>query len=640
MSHQSELIATDIEAYLAEHERKDLLRFLTCGSVDDGKSTLIGRLLHDSKMIYEDTLASLEADSTTVGHAGDQVDLALLTDGLKAEREQGITIDVAYRYFSTAKRKFIIADTPGHEQYTRNMVTGASTCQLAIILVDARYGVITQTKRHSFIANLLGIRNVAVAVNKMDLVDFSQERFDEIVEQYRDFAKPLDLIDPVFLPMSALLGDNVVDKGENLDWFDGPTMMQHLENVDVEAGIDLDSFRLPVQMVTRPDLDFRGFAGTIASGVVRPGDRVTSLPSGVSSTVERIVTFDGDLDIAGPGRAVTLTLADEIDVSRGDLLVHADAELPLRAHDVDAMVVWMSEEPMTPGRQYLLQNGNGLSNAVVTTIHHRVDINTLEHEDAGELALNDIASCLISADRELLFDPYDGNRTTGAFILVDRLSNATVGAGMITGIGSSWDRAPDAGLTAELSEITAAERSIRFGQQPGTVLLTGLTGAGKSTIATALERELFDRGKVAVRLDGENVRLGISRDLGFTASDRSENLRRSAEMARLLANQGVLTVAAFVAPDSGVRSRFRDLIGSERFMEVFIDTPIEVCRERDDRGLYEMADAGEITDFPGVSAPYDRDETWDLRIDASRLTVAESVEAIVNALQARGFLRG
>ena len=640
MSHQSELIASDIEAYLAEHERKDLLRFLTCGSVDDGKSTLIGRLLHDSKMIYEDTLASLEADSTTVGHAGDQVDLALLTDGLKAEREQGITIDVAYRYFSTAKRKFIIADTPGHEQYTRNMVTGASTCQLAIILIDARHGVITQTKRHSFIANLLGIRNVAVAVNKMDLVDFSRERFEEIVAQYREFAKPLHLIDPVFLPMSALRGDNVVDRSVHLDWFDGPTMMEHLETVDVEAGTDLHSFRFPVQMVTRPDLNFRGFAGTIASGVVRPGDTVTSLPSRVTSTVERIVTFDGDLDMAGAGQAVTLTLTDEIDVSRGDLLVHADADLPLRAHDVDAMVVWMSEEPMTPGRHYLLQNGNGLSNAAITTIHHRVDINTLGHEDVGELALNDIASCLISADRELLFDRYEDNRATGAFILVDRLSNATVGAGMITGIGSAWDRSPDAGLSAEGSAITSAERAIRFGQQPGTVLITGLTGAGKSTIATALERELFDRGKVAVRLDGENVRLGISRDLGFTASDRSENLRRSAEVARLLANQGVLTVAAFVAPDAAVRTRFRDLIGTERFFEVFVDTPIEVCRQRDSRGLYELADSGEITDFPGVSAPYDRDETWDLRIDASSLSVAESVEQIVGALQRQGFFRG
>ncbi|MEO0495539.1 MAG: sulfate adenylyltransferase subunit CysN, partial [Actinomycetota bacterium] len=536
MSHQSELIATDIEAYLAEHERKDLLRFLTCGSVDDGKSTLIGRLLHDSHMIYEDQLASLEADSTTQGSAGDQVDLALLTDGLKAEREQGITIDVAYRYFSTAKRKFIIADTPGHEQYTRNMVTGASTCQLAIILIDARHGVITQTKRHSYIANLLGIRNVAVAVNKMDLVDWSEDRFDEIREQYLEFAKPLDLIDPVFLPMSALLGDNVVEKGENLAWYDGPTMMEHLETVDVEAGIDLETFRLPVQMVTRPDLDFRGFAGTIASGVVRPGDTVVSLPSGVSSTVDRIVTMDGDLDVAGPGRAITLTLADEIDVSRGDVLVSPGQE-PLRAHDVDATVVWMAEEPIAPGRQYLLQNANGVSNAAVTTIHHRVDINTLEHQDASELALNDIASVQVSADRELLFDPYAENRQTGAFILVDRLTNATVGAGMITGVGSAWDRTPEVSLQRQVSQVSAAERAIRFGQQPGTVVLTGLTASGKSTIASALERELFDRGKVAVRLDGENLRLGISRDLGFTSGDRSENLRRAAEMARLLNNQ-------------------------------------------------------------------------------------------------------
>ncbi len=639
MSHQSELIATDIEAYLAEHERKDLLRFITCGSVDDGKSTLIGRLLHDSKMIYEDTLASLEADSTTQGSAGDQVDLALLTDGLKAEREQGITIDVAYRYFSTAKRKFIIADTPGHEQYTRNMVTGASTCQLAIILIDARHGVITQTKRHSFIANLLGIRNVAVAVNKMDLVDWSEDRFEEIREQYLEFAKPLDLVAPVFLPMSALLGDNVVDASVNLAWYDGPTMMQHLETVDVEAGIDIETFRLPVQMVTRPDLDFRGFAGTIASGVVRPGDGVVSLPSGVSSTVERIVTMDGDLEVAGPGRAITLTLRDEIDVSRGDFLVSAGSE-PLRAHNIDAMIVWLTDDPLTPGRHYLLQSANGVSNAVVTTIHHHVDITTLEQQPANQLELNDIASVQVSADRELLFDPYRSNRATGAFILVDRLSNATVGAGMLTGVGSSWDRAPEDGLQSQASEITSPERAIRFGQKSCTVLLTGLTAAGKSTIATALERELFDRGKVAVRLDGENVRMGISRDLGFTAEDRSENLRRAAEIARLVNNQGIIAVAAFVAPDAAVRSRFRDLIGDGRYLEVFVDTPIEICRRRDTSGLYDRADDGEIVDFPGVTYVYDRDETYDLRLDAGANTVGESVTAIVEMLASRGMLRG
>jgi len=639
VSHQSDLIATDIDAYLAEHERKDLLRFLTCGSVDDGKSTLIGRLLHDSKMIYEDTLASLEADSTTHGSAGDQVDLALLTDGLKAEREQGITIDVAYRYFSTAKRKFIIADTPGHEQYTRNMVTGASTCQLAIILVDARHGVITQTKRHSFIANLLGIRNVAVAINKMDLVEWSQKRFEEIREEYLEFAKRLDLTDPVFLPMSALLGDNVVDTSKNLAWYDGPTMMEHLETVDVEAGIDIDVFRLPVQMVTRPDLDFRGFAGTIASGVVRPGDRVVSLPSGVSSSVARIVTMDGDLDIAGPGRAVTLTLRDEIDVSRGDVLVGPGSE-PLRAHDIDAMLVWMTDESLKPGRQYLLQNATGLSNATVTMIHHRVDINTLEQHSSSQLDLNDIASVQVRSDRELLFDTYAHNRVTGAFILVDRLSNATVAAGMITGVGSSWDRAPEDGLQAQASEIAAAERAVRFGQKPCTVLLTGLTAAGKSTIATALERELFDRGKVAVRLDGENIRMGISRDLGFTAGDRSENLRRAAEIARLLNNQGVIAIGAFVAPDAEVRGRVRDLVGDDRYLEVFVDTPIETCRRRDTSGLYDRADAGEVLDFPGVDYTYDRDETYDLRLDASHTTVENSVAAIIDALASRGMLRG
>jgi bifunctional enzyme CysN/CysC len=639
MSHQSELIATDIEAYLAEHERKDLLRFLTCGSVDDGKSTLIGRLLHDSKMIYEDQLATLEADSTIVGHAGDQVDLALLMDGLKSEREQGITIDVAYRYFSTSRRKFIIADTPGHEQYTRNMVTGASTCQLAIILIDARHGVLAQTKRHSYIASLLGIRNVVVAVNKMDLAEWSEERFDKICEEYRDFSKGLDLGDPYFLPMSALLGDNVVDRSENLPWFDGPTLMQHLETVDVEVGIDLENFRMPVQTVVRPDLDFRGFAGTIATGTIRPGDEVVSLPSGVSSIVDRIVTFDGDLDVAGPGRAVTVTLADEIDVSRGDLLVKKD-DAPLRAHDIDAMVVWMAEDEMEPGRQYLLQSSNGMSNASVTNLRHRVDINTLEEESAATLGLNDIAQCAISSDRELLFDPYDANRQTGSFILVDRLTNATVAAGMIIGASSSWDSTPDANLVRQVSGITDRERAIRFGQQPVTVLLTGLTAAGKSTIATALERELFDRGKVSIRLDGENVRMGISRDLGFSAQERSENLRRVTEVARLANNQGIMAIAALVAPKAEVRSRAKELVGENRYIEVFVDTPIEVCRQRDPSGLYEAADRGEIPQFPGVSATYEKPVDADLRVDASAQTVDECVSDILRVLGERGFLRG
>lgn len=639
MSHQSELIASDIGAYLAEHEQKDLLRFLTCGSVDDGKSTLIGRLLHDSKMIYEDQLATLEADSTTSGTTGDAPDLALLTDGLKAEREQGITIDVAYRYFSTAKRKFIIADTPGHEQYTRNMVTGASTCQMAIILIDARRGVLAQTKRHTFIASLLGIRNVVVAVNKMDLVEWSEDRFAEICDEYRDFAKSLDLVDPCFMPMSALLGDNVVDAGDNLGWFDGPTLMEHLETVDVEVGVDLENFRMPVQMVVRPHLDFRGFAGTISSGVIRPGDPVVSLPSGVGSTVDRIVTFDGDLDVAGPGRAVTITLTDEIDASRGDLLVKAGS-VPLRANDVDAMLVWMSDVELEPGRQYLMQSANGLSNASVNAIRHRVDINTLEREQAASMGLNDIGSVAVSSDRELLFDPYDKNRATGSFVLVDRLSNATVGAGMISGASSRWDLAPQATLSHHASDVSSEERAQRLEQQPCTLLITGLSAAGKSTIATMLARRLFDMGKTAIRLDGENVRMGISRDLGFSTQERSENLRRVSEVARLVNAQGLIAIAALSAPKAVARELARELIGTNSWVEVFVDTPLAVCRERDPNGLYAAADRGEIPLFPGVSAQYDRPTDADLTLDTSTQTTAQCVDQIVGLLDDRGYLNG
>ncbi|MEE3352604.1 MAG: sulfate adenylyltransferase subunit CysN [Actinomycetota bacterium] len=639
MSHASELIATDIEAYLAEHERKDLLRLLTCGSVDDGKSTLIGRLLHDSRMIYEDQLAGLEVDSTAVGSAGDHLDLALLMDGLKAEREQGITIDVAYRYFSTARRKFIVADTPGHEQYTRNMATGASTCELAVILVDARHGVLDQTRRHSHIASLLGIRNVVVAVNKMDLVAWSPDRFDEIRVDYRAFAAGLELFDPYFLPMSALLGDNVVERGDNLTWFDGPPLMEYLEIVDVAAGVDLDRFRLPVQLVIRPDGDFRGFAGTVVSGMLRPGDPVVSLPSGVTSNVDRIVSFDGDLDEAGPGDAVTLTLVDEIDASRGDLLV-GDDDQPARSHEVDAMMVWMTQEEMRPGRQYLLQSANGLVGVSVAAIDYRVDVNSLEHVPATELALNDIARCTITAERELLFDPYATNRRTGSFVLVDRIDNATVAAGMILCASSVWDRSPAAGLVRHRSEITPEERVARFGQRPCTVLLTGLTAAGKSTIAAGLERRLFDRGRTTMRLDGENIRLGISRDLGFSARDRSENLRRVAEVALLANRQGLIAIAALVAPEADVRARARELIGDHRFVEVFVDTPIEVCRERDPNGQYEAADNGEIQDFPGVSSTYDQPTDMDLRLDTSVQDVDECVDAILALLEDRGVLHG
>ena len=637
MSHQSDLIATDIEAYLAEHEQKDMLRFLTCGSVDDGKSTLIGRLLHDSHLLYEDQLAAVEAESTTIGSAGGELDLALLMDGLKAEREQGITIDVAYRYFSTSRRKFIIADTPGHEQYTRNMVTGASTCDLAIILVDARYGVQSQTKRHSYLTSLLGIENTVVAINKMDLVEHAKERFEEIRDHYLDFAERLDLKKaPWFIPISALKGDWVVDPGTNMTWFEGPTLMEHLETVPVTVPEDGD-LRFPVQLVRRPDLTFRGFAGTVASGVLQPGDEIVVLPSGVVTEVERLVTFKEDLGRAGPGTAVTVTLAEEVDVSRGDVLAHPE-RLPQRSHEVEAMVVWMSETDMVPGKEYLVQQANRIVPGRITSVAHRVDINTLEPEAATGLAVNEIGRCTVTCDQQLLFDAYERNRTTGAFILVDRLTNATVAACMILPQDSAWDAKPDEHLQRHLSQITVDERVGRYGQKPCTVLLTGITGAGKSTTAVALERRLFDAGRTTLRIDGEDLRLGMSRDLGFSAQERSENLRRMAEVARLANESGVIVIAAFSAPKADVRERARELIGPERFLEIHLDAPVEVARQRDPEGLYDAAERGEIPQFPGVSATYDVPESPDLTLDTATVGQAENLERIIDLLTERGFL--
>ena len=639
MAHQSELIATDIEAYLAEHERKDLLRFLTCGSVDDGKSTLIGRLLHDSNLIYEDHLTALKSDSVTSGTTGDRVDLALLMDGLKAEREQGITIDVAYRYFSTARRKFIIADTPGHVQYTRNMVTGASNCQLAIILIDARHGVIEQTRRHSYITSLLGIHHLVVAVNKMDLVDYDQRRFEQIRDDYLAFAEQLAETQPYVMPLSALEGDNVVAASERLDWFDGPPLMEHLETVDVAAEVDLDRLRLPVQLVQRPNHTFRGFAGTIASGTLRPGQQVVALPSGITSQVERITTFDGDLELAGPGQAVTVTLDDEIDLSRGDVLASPDQE-PQRAHDIDALLVWMSPSEVRPGQQLLLQSVGGLSNASLRTIYHRIDMTSLDRVPADRLQLNDIARCGLTVDRELLFDPYELNPTTGSFILIDRMSNATIAAGIIEGPSSAWDREPAAELTQQPSEITPEERAARFGQQPATVVLTGMTGAGKTTIARELERRLFDRGRTVLRLDGENLRTGISRDLEFTAADRSENLRRAAEIAKLVNDHGLIAIVAVQAPAASVRDRIRDLVGADRYIEVFLDAPEEVRRARDPHGLYHAADDGRIDDLPGVTAGYDRPTDPNLHLNTGGQALEVCIEEILELLAASGVLPG
>ena len=644
MSHQSELIATDIDAYLAQHERKELLRFLTCGSVDDGKSTLIGRLLYDSKMIYEDQLAALEQDSISHGTTGGNFDPALLTDGLKAEREQGITIDVAYRYFSTARRKFIIADTPGHEQYTRNMATGASTVDLAIILIDARHGVLTQTKRHSFITSLLGIKHVLVAVNKMDLVDFSQERYDEICNEYKSFATRLDIPDLHFIPISALHGDNVVNPSTQMPWYQGSTLMAFLENVYIGSDRNLQDFRFPVQYVNRPHLDYRGFCGTVASGIVRQGDEVMVLPSRKTSRIASIVTFEGEQAEAYPPMAVTVTLEDEIDVSRGDMIVRP-ANVPQLKQKIDATIVWMAEEPMLPGKQYTFKTTTKMVIGKISALRYQIDVNTLHRKNTPTLGLNEIGRCLVSLTEPIVFDAYRRNQTTGSLIIIDRLTNETVGAGMIldrtTGQDQQahWDDdSQSENLQSQLSHVSAEERIDRYGQQPATLLLTGLTGSGKTTIAYALERHLFDLGRACTVLDGQNLRIGISKDLGFTGEDRSENLRRTAEVAKLINQAGLMCIAAFVAPNEDVRQRAAEVVGKDRFLVIHLDAPIDVCRQRDKEGHYAKADAGEIGNFPGVTAPYDVPQQPDLSLATDQLDVSECVEQIVKLLETRQLL--
>ncbi len=639
VSHQSELIATDIDAYLAQHERKELLRFLTCGSVDDGKSTLIGRLLYDSKMIYEDHLAAIRKDSITHGTTGGDFDPALLTDGLKAEREQGITIDVAYRYFSTARRKFIIADTPGHEQYTRNMATGASTCDLAIILIDARHGVLTQTKRHSFIASLLGIKHTVVAVNKMDLVDYSQNSFDEIMRDYSAFAAKLDMEDVRFIPISALDGDNVVEPSKKMPWYHGSTLMHLLENVQIGLDRNLRDFRFPVQWVNRPNLDFRGYSGTIASGIVRPGDEVMVLPSQKTSRVHSIETFDGSLEEAFAPLSVTITLEDEIDISRGDMLVRT-GNVPTSTDRLEAMIVWMSEQPMVPGKSYWIKHSSKLLTGTISTLRYQIDVNTLHRQQAPTLGLNEIGRCSLSLNQATAIDAYRRNRSTGAFAIIDRLTNVTIGAGMILDRSTGdrpdhWDAEASPSLQAENSPVTPEERISRFGQQATTLLLTGLSGAGKTTIAYALERRLFDDGRCVSVLDGQNMRLGISKDLGFSAAERSENLRRSSEVAKLLNDGGMICICSFVAPNEAVRNKVADVIGREHLLVVHLDAPVEICRERDTEGLYAKADAGEIANFPGVTAPYEPPANADLVLATDRTPVAECVEKIVRLLVER-----
>lgn len=632
MSHQSDLISEDILAYLAQHERKELLRFLTCGNVDDGKSTLIGRLLHDSKMIYEDHLEAITRDSKKSGTTGDDVDLALLVDGLQAEREQGITIDVAYRYFSTAKRKFIIADTPGHEQYTRNMATGASTCDLAIILVDARYGVQTQTKRHSFITSLLGIKHIVVAINKMDLMNFDQSVFERIKADYLAFAERIEL-QPTslhFVPMSALKGDNVVNRSERAPWYEGQSLMEILESVEIAGDRNFDDLRFPVQYVNRPNLNFRGFAGTLASGIVRKGDEVVVLPSGKRSKIKSIVTFDGELEQATPGEAITLTLEDEVDVSRGDMLVHADNQ-PRIVDSFDAMLVWMADEPMLPGKKYDIKRATSYVPGSIASIIHRVDVNTLEHGAASSLQLNEIGRVKVSLDAAIALDGYAQNRTTGSFIVIDRLTNGTVGAGMIIADPVSQGTS---GHHGALAHVSTEERATRFGQQPATVLFTGLSGAGKSTLAYAVERKLFDMGRAVFVLDGQNLRHDLNKGLPQDRAGRTENWRRAAQVARQFNEAGLLTLAAFVAPDAEGREQARALIGSDRVVTVYVQASPQTCQQRDPQGLY--AAGGD--NIPGESFPYDVPGNADLVIDTESLTVEESARQVIDLLRKRGAI--
>jgi len=625
------LIASDIGAYLAQHQSKSLLRFITCGSVDDGKSTLIGRLLYDSKMIFEDQLAALEADSKRVGTQGQEIDFALLVDGLAAEREQGITIDVAYRFFATEKRKFIVADTPGHEQYTRNMVTGASTADLAVILIDARKGVLTQTRRHSFLAHLIGIRHIVLAVNKMDLVGYDQAKFDDIVADYREFATSIGIDDFTAIPISGFKGDNITAASENTPWYTGPALIEHLEGVPVGGESEDRAFRMPVQWVNRPNLDFRGFAGTIASGAIKPGDPVRILPSGRTSKVARIVTFDGDLDEAGRDQSVTLTLADEVDCSRGDVIAAAGAP-PEVADQFGATIVWMDQQPLLPGRSYWLKLGTQTVSATIREPEHAIDVNTLAKLPAKTLALNDIGVAEVVTDRGVVFESYSSiaenpNRDLGGFILIDKITNATVAAGMID---RALRRAQNVHWQAV--EITRDAHAAQKGQNQRLLWFTGLSGSGKSTIANLVEKKLHAMGKHSFLLDGDNVRHGLNRDLSFTDADRVENIRRVGEVAKLMTDAGLIVLTAFISPFRAEREMVRSMIPEGEFFEIHIDTPIEEAERRDVKGLYKKARAGEIANFTGISSPYEAPLNPEIRIDTTRTSPEEAAELIIETI--------
>ncbi|WAX94632.1 sulfate adenylyltransferase subunit CysN [Aminobacter sp. NyZ550] len=621
--------AESVREYLAGQEQKSLLRFLTCGSVDDGKSTLIGRLLSDTKQIFEDQLAALERDSRKHGTTGEDVDFALLVDGLEAEREQGITIDVAYRFFATPKRKFIVADTPGHEQYTRNMATGASTADLAIVLVDARQGVLRQTRRHSIIASLLGIRNIVVAINKIDLVGFDQGVFDRITAEYASFAESLGFRSIVPIPMSARFGDNVTRRSDKMGWYSGPTLIEHLETVVVEEEATDRPFRFPVQYVNRPNLDFRGFAGTIASGSISQGDEIVVAKSGKPSTVKRIVAHGGDLRSAVAGQAITLVLEDEVEVSRGNLLVSPDAR-PDVADQFAANVVWFDEQALLPGRSYILRTETDQASATVTELKYRINVNDFAHEAAKSLEMNEVGVCNISTQSPIAFDSFAENRTTGAFILIDRISNATVGAGMIL---HPLRRSEN--IHWQSLDVTRHARADLKNQRPAVLWFTGLSGSGKSTVANMLEKKLHAAGRHTYILDGDNVRHGLNRDLGFTDEDRVENIRRVAEVAKLMADAGLIVIVSFISPFRAERRMARELMGQGEFVEVFVDTPFEECAKRDPKGLYARALAGAIKNFTGVDSPYETPENPEIHLQTLGKTPEEMVETVEHWLNER-----
>ncbi len=625
----------DIREFLDQDQKKDLLRLLTAGSVDDGKSTLIGRLLFDSKKLYEDQLDALKRDSKREGHAGEEIDYALLLDGLKAEREQGITIDVAYRYFSTSKRKFIIADTPGHEQYTRNMVTGASTANLAIILIDARKGVITQTKRHTYLVSLLGIKHVVLAVNKMDLMDYSQEVYDNICRDYNNFVTPLGIPDVRFFPISALKGDNVVDLSDKMPWYHGKSVLEHLEKIHIASDRNYSDLRFPVQYVVRPSLDYRGFSSQVASGIISKGDEVMVLPSRKKSFVKEIVTYDGNLDYAFPPQSVTITLNDEIDISRGDMLVHPN-NLPKVERHFEAMLVWMDESPMKNGTQFLIKHTSQTTKARIDKIQHLVDVNTLEKRNSDKFELNEIGRVVITTTKPLFFDAYKKNRQTGSFIFIDPVTHNTCAVGMIIDKLSS-DDLPSRIIGVDKEKITTgvgliakSEYESVYQQKGATIWLTGLHGSGKNELAYTLQKSLFEMGAKVMLLDGKSVRAGLSKELDYTPTDRAEHMRRVAHICKLMNDQGILVVCSFVSPDESVRKQVAEIIGEDKFSLVYLDSDIDFCRDNDKYGLYEKADEGALKYLPGVDMEYQVPSKPSLKIDA--INRAKNLELLINYL--------